>query len=482
MATHAEQRTSRLELGSRARELLLRRAHAARRRARTAGEPVLASVTTAVESDLDPCAAVLGGRFAQERVFCFERPDWGGFALAGLGEAATVAGGGSRRFAHAAEGCRRLSRNAVCDEPAADAKAPAGAGPVFVGGLAFQADGGYAPEWQGLGGGSLVVPQISLARARGQARLTVSVCTGAGDDCEQAVAAVVERLRRVFEARIESDVEAPAATPAAGARSAADYEAAVASAVARITAGELSKVVLARQVQVPTPEPRDPAAVFAALRECFPSCYCYLMGVGSTAFVGASPELLVRRDGSRCQTVALAGTTRRSADPAVDAHLGERLLQSSKDRAEQAIVADRIKQRLHPVSLWVTAAADPAIVKVQNVQHLATPIRAQLADPLSALELCGQLHPTPAVGGEPWERAESVLAALEGFDRGWYAGPVGWTDLAEDGEYCVALRCALIEPSLCRLYAGCGIVGDSVPEQELRETEIKLEALLPLVT
>ncbi len=152
----------------------------------------------------------------------------------------------------------------------------------------------------------------------------------------------------------------------------------------------------------------------------------------------------MRRDGARAQTVALAGTTRRSADPAVDDHLGEGLLRSVKDREEQAIVARRIERTLEPVSVWVTAADEPMLVKVQNVQHLATPIRAQLADPLPAVELAGMLLPTPAVGGEPREAALPLIPALEGLDRGWYAGAVGWTDLGEDGEFCVALRCALL--------------------------------------
>ncbi len=198
--------------------------------------------------------------------------------------------------------------------------------------------------------------------------------------------------------------------------------------------------------------------------------------------MGASPELLVRRDGQRAQTVALAGTTRRSADPAVDDHLGEQLLRSAKDREEQSIVARRIERTLDPVSLWVAAGEEPVLVKVHNVQHLATPIRAQLADPVPAVELAGLLQPTPAVGGEPREAALPLIPVLEGLDRGWYAGAVGWTDLAEDGEFCVALRCALLRGPVAHLYAGCGIVRDSVPAEELAETEVKLQALLPLLS
>jgi isochorismate synthase EntC len=190
----------------------------------------------------------------------------------------------------------------------------------------------------------------------------------------------------------------------------------------------------------------------------------------------------VRRDGQRAQTVALAGTLRRSADPAVDRHLAEQLLTGERYREEQAIVTRRIERELEPVSVWVAAADEPVVVKVQNVQHLGTPIRAQLAEPLAAVELAERLHPTPAVGGEPAAVALPLIPALEGLDRGWYAGPVGWTDLAEDGEFCVALRCALIRDRVAHLYAGEGVVRDSVPEEELAANEAKLQALLPLLT
>ena len=131
--------------------------------------------------------------------------------------------------------------------------------------------------------------------------------------------------------------------------------------------------------------------------------------------------------------------------------------------------------------MWVTAAAEPGLVKVANIQHLGLPIRAQLARSLGAIELAGLLHPTPAVGGEPWPVAERMIPALEGFERGLYAAPFGWTDAAGDGEFCVALRCALLEGRRARLYAGAGVVRDSDPAAELAETEVKLQALLPLL-
>jgi isochorismate synthase len=259
------------------------------------------------------------------------------------------------------------------------------------------------------------------------------------------------------------------------------YEAAVANAVRQIEQGKIEKVVLAREVQVHAPRDHDPAAVFGVLREAFPSCFVFCAGRGDATLVAASPELLVRREGHRVSTLALAGSTRRSADPAVDDHLGEQLLRDASYREEHAIVARRIERALRPHAVWVAAAPEPELVRIANIQHLATPIRAQLTDPIEALELAGLMHPTPAVGGEPARQALEMIPALEGLDRGWYSGPVGWTDGAGDGEFCVALRCALLRGGVARCYAGNGIVRDSDPTRELAETEIKLQALLPLL-
>ena len=469
-----------LRLGEAEWALLEDRVAQAIGRARRGRRRVLASVSAPVPAELDLSAAVLAARRPADRFFCLEQPERDGFALAALGQAALVEAEGAQRFARVAAACRELSRDALVDD---DPAAPPAAGPAWVGGFAFAPGGGTAPEWASLAPASMVMPELSLARRGEEARLTVTAVL----DGDESAEAVIERLR----ARVASlepammplfDPDPVAAPRVAGAAPPEHFESAVARGVERIRAGELDKVVLAREVRVHAASPIDPAPVFDALRFVFPACYCYLVGTPELAFIGASPELLVRRDGARAQTVALAGTTRRSADPSVDDLLGEQLLRSDKQREEQAIVTRRIERTLRPVSVWVAAAEEPVLVKVQNVQHLGTPIRAQLADPVSCVELAGRLHPTPAVGGEPPEVAQPLIPALEGLDRGWYAGTVGWTDLSEDGEFCVAIRCALLRGSVAHLYAGNGIVRDSVPAEELAETEVKLQALLPLLS
>jgi len=481
--TRTARRPNPFALAEDARVALADRTARAVQRARRDGAPAIAALSVALSAEVDLSAAVLAARRADDRYFCFEQPDRDGFLVAGIGQATVLEARGAGRFAEVAARVRELGRRALADDPARDRVRPTGSGPVFVGGFAFAPDGGATPEWSSLAPAALVLPEVSFARHRGEARMTVCV-VAQGDE---APAALVERLlARVGEL-------APAAMPlldpdpidrtrVASAAPPSHFEAAVERAIQRIREGELEKLVLAREVRAHAARDHDPGAVFGALRDVFPACFCWCVGTPALSFLGASPELLVRRDGARAQTVALAGTARRSADPAVDDHLGEQLLRSAKDREEQAIVAHRIERTLEPVSVWVTAADEPVLVKVQNVQHLATPIRAHLAEPVPALELAGLLLPTPAVGGEPREAALPLIPALEGLDRGWYAGAVGWTDLAEDGEFCVALRCALLRGSVAHLYAGCGIVRESAPGAELAESDVKLQALLPLLS
>ena len=443
------------------------------------GGRAVASVTVAIAATLDLSAAVLGARSPGDHCFCFEQPARAAHAVCSLGAAAVLQDSGPGRAGRVAQACRELGMRTFADGSAGQ---PPATGPIFCGGLSFAPAGGGSPQWAGFAAAQFVLPEVSLVRQSDQARMTVNVAVDGHEPAEPVLDRLRERLatlRPTDSPLLDPD---PISRPqVAGAAPPSHFEEAVRRAVERIRAGELEKVVLAREVHVQAGADIDPAPVHAALRAAFPECYCYLVGAPGATFLGASPELLVRRNGARAQTVALAGTTRRSADPAVDDHLGEQLRQSPKNRIEQDIVARRIQRALEPLSLWVGGADEPALVKVQNVQHLATPIRAQLASPVSALELADRLHPTPAVGGEPAAVAEQLIPALEGIDRGWYAGAVGWTDLAEDGELCVALRCALLRGSLARLYSGCGIVADSVPAQELAESEDKLQALLPLL-
>ncbi len=455
-----------------------RLADAVRRSRRVRDGRVLAAITIAVDRSTDPTAVVVTSREADEPWFALEQPERDRAALATLGAVCSLEARGPGRFQDVARRWRELTSSALSDP----GDGPRGSGPVAVGGFAFAPEGGSAPPWRAFAPASLLVPEVALARRGDEVRLTLAALAHPDDDADELLARLVDRAGRLCQRPLPLlDPDPAEHGRVVSAMPPEHYEGAVARAVERIRAGDLDKIVLAREVQVHAPSAHDAGAVFGVLRDAFRECHVFAVGRGPDTFLAASPELLVRREGLRAGTLALAGSTRRSADPAVDDHLGEQLLRSAKDREEQEIVTRRIVRALRTRSVWVTAAEEPVVARIANIQHLATPIRAQLREPVSVVELAGLLHPTPAVGGEPLRAAAPLIPALEGLDRGWYAGPVGWTDENEDGEFCVALRCALLTGNVARCYAGVGVVRDSDPAAELAETEMKLQALLPVL-
>ena len=219
----------------------------------------------------------------------------------------------------------------------------------------------------------------------------------------------------------------------------------------------------------------DASVILERLRTTYPGCHLYRVD----GFVGASPELLVSRSGDIVRSHPMAGTAARGGDPSTDARLAAALLASTKDREEHQITIDMVHDTLLNWCSYVDYEAEPSIVPVANVQHLATLVEGRLSQPApSVLELVDALHPTPAVCGSPREEALAFIKANEGFDRGRYAGAVGWVDGRGNGSWAVSVRCADLDGSTARVYAGNGIVADSDPATELAETRAKLQAML----
>jgi menaquinone-specific isochorismate synthase len=240
-------------------------------------------------------------------------------------------------------------------------------------------------------------------------------------------------------------------------------------------ADDLRKVVLAREIHVRADRPFDRVALLDRLRTTFPDCHIVSVG----RLVGASPELLVSRSGETVRSHPMAGTAPRGGDPTTDQRLAASLLASTKDRAEHQITIDMVHDTLLPWSSYLDYEAEPSVVPVANVQHLATLVEGRLSQPApSVLELVAALHPTPAVSGSPRDAAVAWIGENEGFDRGLYAGTVGWTDGRGNGTWAVSLRAAELDGADARVIAGNGIVADSDPLTELAETRVKLQALL----
>jgi isochorismate synthase len=325
-----------------------------------------------------------------------------------------------------------------------------GCGPVAFGALPFDPTG---PK-------SLIVPEVVVGRADDGTRWITTI--GAADGVPRSPIPPDSHVDQ-GEVRIRAR------------RTSVDWCRSLVEGRDRIRTGELSKFVLARELVVSWDRPLPRSVVLARLRAAYPACY--LTSIGT--MVGASPELLLSRRGDIVRTRPLAGTAPRSPDPTVDARLAASLLASAKDREEHQIVIDMLHDTLLPWCSYLDAEPEPSVVGMANVQHLATYLEGRLSSPAaSALELVEAVHPTPAVGGTPSDVALEVIAELEGADRGAYAGPVGWTDAAGNGDWVVGIRSAELTDTSARVFAGVGVVADSDPDAELAETRAKFQAML----
>ncbi|MFI0352031.1 isochorismate synthase MenF [Actinomadura sp. 9N407] len=366
-----------------------------------------------------------------------------GEGIVGWGEAARLdLPGGEDRFAAAGHWLRELFGSASIDDPV---QVP-GSGPVAFGGFGFDPK---SPD------SVLIVPRWTLGRRDGRAWLTT---IGTQPSPPALVHPPVPPTRLTW-----SD----------GALTAPAWEKTVATAVDRIRHGHLGKVVLARDLNAHATEPIDARVLLRRLADRFPGCYTF----SCAGLVGATPELLIRRTGGTLDSLVLAGTAARGTGPADDAARATRLLASAKDRQEHAYATEMVRDALTPLCAELTVPAEPELLTLPNVMHLASAVHGRLDSERSVLDVLAALHPTPAVCGTPTDTALQLIRELEGMDRGRYAGPVGWVDSRGDGEWGIALRCAQLEGTRARLFAGCGIVADSDPAAELAEAQSKFRAM-----
>jgi menaquinone-specific isochorismate synthase len=305
-------------------------------------------------------------------------------------------------------------------------------------------------------------------------------------DADSDIDALTTRVWAAYEKFGAFDYSAPAAASVPEVRrheaDPEDYIRAVRTALGEIESGAYEKIVLARAVELEAAAPWRPLETLNRLRERFAGCFAFSFGGGGgRSFFGATPERLLRVRDRRVSTEAIAGSAPRGATASEDAALGRALLESEKDLREHACVRDSILRRLGKAGLEGEAAASPGLFQLANVQHLRTGIEAPIRNGAHPLEIAACLHPTPAVGGTPRDAAVARIRALEGFDRGLYAGLLGWFDHAGDGEFVVGIRSALIDGTRARLHAGAGIVRGSDPAAESAETELKLRALLDVL-
>lgn len=377
----------------------------------------------------------------------------------------------------------------------------------WYGGFAFADDRRASRFWDPFPPALFLLPRLELeGDARGTRRLRIRAPVEAGEDPEEVRARLEEELEAT-RVRLLGEPETGAAGPGEGALSAlwsdgperdggarrrpgggavegretdrGAFEAAVREALVHIEAGRLSKVVLARTLDVTTEAVLDPVDVVGALREENRGTHVYLFEPApGRVLVGAAPETVatLRKGVFRC--TAVAGSTRRGETPEETRRLAVELLASRKDRAEQRMVVEDVVARLAPLVERVSVEEEPHVLPLARIQHLETGIRGRTSPNRHVLELLEAVHPTPAVCGLPRDEALVFLREEEPFERGWYAGPVGWFDGEGDGVFAPALRSAVARGRSWRLFAGAGIVTGSRPEAEWEETRIKFEPVL----
>ncbi|WP_419837197.1 isochorismate synthase [Candidatus Poriferisodalis sp.] len=453
-----------------------------------------------LSDELDPLA-VFAASDAHQRLYWACPDDDLEFCALGSAFDAT-APAGTDRFSSAAEAMGYLDVTV-----AGDVGHPTG--PLLVGGFSFSAE---PPEtgsaWEAYGTGQLSLPEVLLVRSDGGAWLTsvpganlssimAAARSGFGGAC--ATCGVAEGNGGCgLEAEPNGEAVAPMACVGAdpelqefpesdpnatalallGAGYQADdsYQALVQRALDRIAEGGLDKVVTARELRIASQI--EPIAVLNRLRKRYPSCVTFAVGRGSQTFFGATPERLVRFDGTRLGTDALAGSRPRHDDPARNRERAAELQRDPKELTEHAMVVTDVRDTLRGRGVSLAPPAPTGVMELRRIMHLHTPITGRVTASSTVLELAGALHPTAAVAGLPRRVARDWIERHEGFDRGWYAAPIGWTTLDGHGEFRVALRCALTGPTETRLFAGGGIVAGAHPPSELAETATKFEALL----
>jgi len=400
----------------------------------------------------------------------------GDAVLAGRGGAATVVAEGKERFKEVREATRRLFSDV-------DADVPAGARPRLFGGFSFHDAHEAAGVWSGFPGARFVLPRYQLASQEGgEYHLTVNAY---GTDInpaelEDKAADIRDSLAR-FEGKDAG--KTPEVLGVERTTSLPEWRKQVGEALRRIESGRLEKVVLSQSLELRLGSRVDARKQALRLSERFPDCYSFLFSPErGGGFFGASAERRVSGEGSEVEAEATAGSIGRGESQREDEELGSRLRNSDKNLHEHRLVADTVVESLCPLAESVEVD-EMELLRLQNVQHLRTPIRARLNGSrggTDALSLAATLHPTPAVGGLPPDEALKTIREIEGFDRGWYAAPVGWIDADGDGCFAVGLRSAVAEGSTARLFAGAGIVEDSDPDDEWDEVHLKYEPVLDL--
>ncbi|TCT17527.1 isochorismate synthase [Melghiribacillus thermohalophilus] len=417
----------------------------------------------------DPIAFFENGKALFEKRFFWSSADQD-FSVVGLGSVARLTGS-QDRFMNVEEKWHEILTTIFIENP----YTIPGTGPVIMGGFSFHEQEQLDGIWADFEHNEMVLPQIILTNYRGNSYITHQIPIRVEQTAEKIMEQINEHRLHTLKPRSEmrqaecilkQDLNPDA------------WKDLVKFATDEIKKGSFSKVVLARELRATYDQNVSPASVLMNLVEEQHHSYIYAFESNGTCFVGASPERLVKVEDNCLLSTCLAGTAPRGGTVSEDEKIGQELLKDRKNLQEHAYVVDMIRQAVESCCDEVDIPDGPVLLPLKNLQHLYTPVRGKLKEGKTLLHVVKQLHPTPALGGEPRNEALHFIRQYERLNRGWYAGPVGWMDASGNGEFAVAIRSALLNGNQASLFAGCGIVRDSDPEEEFKETEIKLTPML----
>jgi len=427
--------------------------------------PVLVSSTEHFAEEIDPINLFANSIRLHDESYFWGIPVEQSWTI-GAGTEANVTVGGNDRFQRAKTSIEGIFNSSIVD----------GEGPLFIGGFRFDERSQPNGNWFGFYDGLLSLPRIVLSRSRHNTSSTLNVFVNGDTDVETSYTRILGELASLLgqpnSESAGSAAEVMEETPREQWRMGASR------ALQAVKEGTLQKVTLARMARAHSQLPIAPSRVLRSLVENYPQCHVFAIRRAGASFVGASPEELVSLHGNSVRSICLAGSAPRGVSEYEDSHFSEGLLGSAKEQEEHEIVVDWVSNRMGPLCRSLGWNKSPEVFRLGNVQHLATQFVGTAKDGTHVLDLVRALHPTPAVGGMPLEPALEMIRRVEGFDRGWYTGPVGWVDRHGFGEFAIALRCALIRESDAYLYAGAGIVSASDADREYEETTLKLKPLL----
>ncbi len=439
------------------------------------GQPILISSTTNIDS-IDPILFYKAGKdlFTGERFF-WKEPNQQ-ITYVGLGAAQIIEtfDSSTNRFGQVKEKWDNLLQSSVISNRSI-------IGPLLFGGFSFDPKKESTDLWKDFSESKFYLPKYMLTIENDNTWLTVNVIVTSLDEPNNVHKKIEENRRQLLiNSRkgqnysslhdfTENEVEVD------------EWMKSVDTVISQINQGKLEKAVLARELKLHSNEEFNISSILFHLQENQPNSYVFAIESGNSTFIGSTPERLLKKEGKRILSTCLAGSIKRGDTSEEDRKLEKTLLGDSKNLKEHQFVVQMISDELNKVCLNVTKPDHPTIFKAKNIQHLYTPIIGNVTDDVHLLSIVKRLHPTPALGGFPQDKALHAIREHELLDRGWYAGPIGWIDAEGNGEFAVAIRSGLIQAKEAALFAGCGIVEKSEPIKEYEETQIKLKPMLTAI-